>query len=104
MADRLVFGRVNSNGTKDNGSTGFTCKRIGDGTYLIDFNPEFASKPVVVLTQNFRSWTDFGYDGGDTRDNAVLVACDTEHCKVITGNSEGLRTNRNFAFFAIGDL
>ncbi|NEO69751.1 hypothetical protein [Moorena sp. SIO3H5] len=44
---RVIAGRVNSNGTKASGS-GFSSTRTGKGTYTVTFSPAFSSTPVVV--------------------------------------------------------
>jgi hypothetical protein len=102
MASRWEYGCINADGSRFSGSNGYQVKHIAQGTYMIDFNPAFASTPAVVLTQNFVAWRSFEYEGGSTCDNAVLVACDASHCKVITGDGAGNRVDRNFVFQAVG--
>lgn len=101
MSDRIIWGAVNADGTIKAGS-GFDSKRIAPGTYIVDWDATFPSMPSVVLTQNYRGWDDFGYEGGKTTDNAVLIASDKNAIKVGTGDGGGNRTDRNFTFIAIG--
>lgn len=101
MADRIMWGAINANGTIQAGS-GFDCKKVGTGEYLVDWDTPFSSMPAVLLTQNYRNWDAFDYDGGDTRDNAVLIAADGNAFKLETGGSDGKRSDRNFTFIAIG--
>lgn len=100
----IIFGNVNKDGSIRNGSGDFEVTYVGTGQYLIDFaDGSFQNPPAIVLTQNYRSWTDFSYDGGDSRDNAVLIASDHSHAKVLTGNGQGGHEDRNFTFVAVGD-
>lgn len=101
MPTSIISGNVNADGTIASG-TGFTITNSGDGLYLITFRPSFTAPPAVVLTQNYRSWSDFDYGGGDSRDNCVLVAVNMDHAKVLTGGSSGEHGDRNFCFIAIG--
>lgn len=105
---RIIWGCVNSNGQKHSGSKDseghyiFNVDKTGVGTYVVSYDESFRVTPAVVVTQNFISWEDFGYEGSNTRDNCVLVASDKKKFKVITGNSEGTRIDRNFTFITIG--
>lgn len=101
MADRIMWGAISADGTIKAGS-GFDCKRLGTGTYIVDWDTPFGSMPAVVVTQNYHAWDDFSYGGGDTRDNAVLLASDANAFKVETGGSDGKKSDRNFAFVAVG--
>ena len=103
MGMRIIYGNVNHDGTKHSGTADFDCHKTGDGHYTLTFRPKFLGVPTVVLTQCYRDWTDFGYPGGRTTDNAVLIAVDESSCKYETGDGWGNRTNRNCAFIAIGD-
>ncbi len=58
---------------------------------------------TVVLTQNFPDWTSFDSTGGNTKDNAVLIAVSKERFKYKTGKSDGSASNRDCGFIAIGD-
>lgn len=108
MADTIIWGCINSNGTIYKGS-GFDSRlNEGDtGFYTITYGPPpnpspFKDVPAVVVTQNYMNWNDFDYKSGDTKDNAVLVASDATHFQVKTGNGSGDAANRNFTFIAIG--
>lgn len=101
MADRIVWGCINKDGSAHSGS-GFDIDHLGDGLYLVTYGTPFQNPPAVVLTQNYKNWDDFGYNGGDTRDNCVLVAADRLKFKVKTGDSGGDGTDRNFTFISTG--
>lgn len=101
MADKILWGRVNGDGSVE-GGTGFTVSRSATGTYRISYNAPFAAPPAVVLTQNYKLWDDFGYAGGDTRAGCSLVASGAAQCKVVTGDETGVHANRNFSFLAVG--
>ncbi len=105
-APRCLFGNVNASGTTRQGSGGFTTGKDtttkSSGTYLIKFDTPFQGVPAIVLTQNYRDWTDFQYAGGNTCDNAVVVAIDNTHAKVITGQDDGSKVDRNFGFLIVG--
>ena len=101
MADRMIWGCVNGDGTVASGSS-FTVERTSRGTYRITYTVPFSALPAVVLTQNYKLWDDFGYGGGNTRASCSLVASSTTQCKLVTGDEHGVNTNRNFTFLAIG--
>ncbi len=103
MAQQIVWGCVNKNGSIYSGS-GFTPVAGGSGFYDVVFTVPFKTTPAVVAIQNHANWTDFKYDRGDTRDNVVLVAVDGTKFKVATGDGGGKRTDRNFAFVAVGEV
>jgi len=101
MADRTIGGCVNKDASIHSG-TGFTVDHRSKGLYIITYNERFTNPPAVVLTQNYPGWEEFGSTGGDTRDNAVLVASDQLKFQVKTGLSTGDADDRNFAFIAVG--
>jgi hypothetical protein len=98
-----LFGNVNADGSiRDAGSGGFKIVKEAAGMYTINFDGVFANVPAMVVTQNYRDWTDFKYASGDPRDNAVVVAIDTTHARVVTGSNTGDHTDRNFSFLILG--
>ena len=103
--DITAFGTTNPK--IHSGSRNYNVVRVKEGIYLIDFNDGvFKGTPAFVVTQQFSgnsSWNDFGSDGGNTRDNAVLIAIDNVHAKLKTGDEDGDAKDRNFSFIAIGD-
>lgn len=101
MADKIIWGCVNADGTLHSGAN-VNITNLGDGVYLVNFLAPFTGTPSVVLAQNYRNWGDFEYGGGDTRDNCVLIAVDQFKFKVVTGGSNGDHTDRNFTFIAVG--
>lgn len=98
----MVWGDINANASIRSGS-GFTVTNIGDGTYLGELDPPFRTFKSLVLTQNYKDWSDFAYSNGDTRDNAVLVAVNPSQFKYITGQDTGAKSDRNCSFVAAGD-
>lgn len=111
MANIIIWGCVNDNGTPYKGS-GYTSRlEAGQtGFYTIYFGADpppnnktpFLDMPAIVIQENWKDWNDWNYTGGNTKDNAVLVACDAGHFQVKTGDGNGDASNRNFTFIAIG--
>ncbi|OZH51655.1 hypothetical protein AFK68_29525 [Hydrocoleum sp. CS-953] len=104
---RQIWGCVNANGSIHsgsivNGSYNFVVSKIDVGVYEIDYDTQFSSPPVVVLTQNYKNWNDFGFENGWPADNAVLIAGNENKCKVLTGSGQN-HLDRNFTFIAMGD-
>ncbi len=97
MADRNLWGNVNHDGTVYTG-TDYSVGLVAPGTYVVKYHTPFPETPAVTITQLYKDWNDFSYAGGSTFDNAVLVASDAAHFKVITGDSNGVKTDRNFCF------
>jgi len=102
MPTQIIAGRVNIDGTTA-GGTGFYVRALGDGIFIVEFDSALPKVPSVVIKQNYKNWDGFDYGGGDTRDNAVLVAVDKKGFKVLTGQSDGSHVDRNFAFIAAVD-
>jgi len=100
---KMIWGAVNRSGTIQAGS-GFRARLVPGRTGYMDiiFLLPFAGMPVVTVTQNFPGWNDWDYYNGDARDNAVLVAVNASQCRVLTGDSSGRASARNFTFTAIG--
>jgi hypothetical protein len=99
MADRTVWGFVSPEGNILSG-TGFLVDRSNTGLYSILFEHPFNVVPAVVATQVYPN--DVSSQGGDTRDNAVIVGIATHRVRVKTGNGEGKADNRYFTFIATG--
>jgi hypothetical protein len=98
---RIVRGTVQANGTIAVG-IGFSVSSvspIGPGLYDITFDQPFSARPSASVTQVFPGNSE---QGGDTRDNAVLVVIDATRIRVKTGNSVGDATDRDFTFVVIG--
>ncbi len=99
---RIVWGNVNANGTVYSGSGDFRVVREDTGSYVVLYNTVFSGVPSVVSTENYPGWGDINQDGGNTKDNTVLVASLSDRCKINTGNDDGDRKDRNFSFTAMG--
>lgn len=102
---KIIYGCVWKNGTKYSGE-GFTAKQPKTGIYEITFDKPFNSPPAVTATQQYavgnNNWNDFANNGGNVKDNVVIIALDEKRVKLKTGNSDGIETSRNFTFIAIG--
>lgn len=101
MSDKIIWGCVNGDGSIHSGA-GFSIDSETNGVYTVTYREPFTEPPAVVLTQNYRDWDQFGYNGGDTRDNSVLIAADVFKFKAKMGGSDGKGEERNFTFIAIG--
>jgi len=103
VTPRVTFGSVNADGTPHVlGHQDFTVSKTSTGTYTISFDPEFSNLPAMLVTQNHRDWEDWQFTGGDTRDNAVVVAVNGNKAMVITGKEDGTKVDRNFSFLLVG--
>jgi hypothetical protein len=105
---KIIYGSVNLDGTIESG-IGFEVQKSDVGIYQITFDNPFTKRPTVVATQCFSnadssdSWDDISANGGDTRDNVVVIAVKEDSCKLKTGNSGGIACDRKFGFIAIGE-
>ena len=99
----IVWGCVNANGSTHSG-IGFTPVTGETGVYDVIYSTPFNTTPAVVAIQNYKAWTDFTFNGGNTKDNAVLIASDRQKFKLETGDGDGKKQNRNFSFIAIGEI
>ena len=90
---RIIAGRVNSNGSKAAGS-GFTSRRTAKGAYVITFSPAFSSAPIVVATCN---------DSND--DNTCNATASKTKSNIamfdIDPNTNAVREDGSFSFIAI---
>lgn len=102
MAQQIIFGSVNADGTIKGGSGFKVVPDTDKGVYNIVFDTSFNSFPSVVSTQNYPDWSDFTSGGGNTTDNSVIVALDNNKFKVKVGDSDGSGRDRNFSFIAVG--
>ncbi len=98
MAVRTLYGRINANGSKENGSTGYSSSQLGDGQYLIDFTPDFQNIPTVVATP-------LGSEPGGTQsDNVINIEANKNNCIIwMFDVPDGNRQNGAFNFIAIGE-
>src|ERR1700704_5631529 len=104
MADKFLWGCVNSNGSVEAGSGFKVDADGGTGIYTILFDTAFSSRPAVVTTQRFggSGWNNITNHGADTRDNTVLIAVTNDRFRVKTGNSLGQGEDRDFTFIVTG--
>ncbi len=95
---RIVRGTVSASGTIVAGS-GFTIGKEGN-KWKISFSPRFGSTPTVIATQQYPD-ENTSKDGGNTRDNAIVVAVNRSWAYVKTGKDNGDHRWRRFHFIAI---
>ena len=93
---RMVRGTVTARGVKS--GDGYVVKIVGEGLYDVTFLTPFAASPSASVTQVF----DGGGQGGDTRDNAIIVSLAADRMRVKTGAGDGRAQNRDFSFVVMG--
>jgi hypothetical protein len=81
---------------------GFSVVNDVRGIFEIVFSSKFSGRPTVVATQNYPGNDDIHSNGGDPRDNVVIIAVLEDRFKLKTGGSGGETENRAFEFIAIG--
>ena len=99
MAERTMWGVIGPDGKIISG-TGFKVDHSNTGTYTILFEEPFHVIPAISATQIFPN--DVSSQGGDTRDNAVLVGIINDRFRVKTGGGDGRAADRHFTFVAMG--
>ena len=105
---KMIHGNVNSDGTKKTGYD-FEVQKVNTGIYSITFRVPFPTVPTLLVTQNFPAqnypgWDGFNENGGNTKDNAVVIAVSEERAKIKTGDHNGNADDRNFSFLAICEI
>lgn len=114
MSTATIYGNLGFN-TDGNlyaisGSGDFRPSFDGVGIYTVEFDVPFDNTPTVTITQIWNGsldttnkLDDFTYDGGDVRDNAVMIAVDEKHCRFCVGSgNNGAKQNRMVGFIAVG--
>ncbi len=97
-----IRGSVKANGTILSGGKNFKVVHDDTGLYTVIFvKEEFSTRPTVVVTQHYPDTDDFSKDGGNTKDNAVIIAVNSDRFKVKTGDGDGNATDRAFEFIAV---
>ncbi len=91
-----VWGVVNKDGSIGNGK-GFSITHQGGGEYIISFSPSFSGMPAISGSQ-----VNYGSQNEDTRDGVVFPFLNAGSATALTGDSGGSKTDRSFAFIAIG--
>ncbi len=94
---RIVHGTIDPNGRRLSG-TGFSVSRTEEGSYNIVFTPGFNSLPAVTGSQN-----GFNIISQNTLDNVVFPFVNADLATAFTGDSNGNKTDRQFAFIAVGE-
>jgi hypothetical protein len=97
---RLLRGTIDGGGGVKAG-IGFTVAHLATGIYEITFAVPFSGLPSASATQIFPDVNSFG-SNGDTRDNAVINGISTTRLRIITGDSGGSLSDRQFTFTVMG--
>jgi hypothetical protein len=79
---------------------GYSVEDKGNGVFSVRFLKAFGAPPTVVATQIYPGTIPF--QGGDTRDNVVVISQKRASVVIKTGGSDGNGDPREFAFIAIG--
>jgi hypothetical protein len=99
MTVRTIWGSVTSDGEIMSGSGDFSVTNVETGVYVVGFSSSFKGVPAIVATQNrCGSVGEFNTDGV----TAPLVS--EGSATLVTGDGNGSKQNRNFAFIAIGHI
>jgi hypothetical protein len=93
MADRIIAGTVNANGSQQSGNN-FSVTRTSEGHYLVSFRPAYERIDGASVTQIFND--------GNTRDNAVIIRLSATELFLKTGDSNGDAKDRDFSFVSAG--
>jgi len=116
MATGIVYGNLcfeqdeNHNLYLKSGIGVSTVEESPDGVYTVTFETTFSDRPTVVLTQIYEGSDQsddldhFTFGGGNTRDNAVLIAVSTDKFKLCVGDDNGNKLHRMVGFVAIGPV
>jgi hypothetical protein len=112
MSTTIIYGNLgfddDGNLYAISGSGDFAPTFNNTGLYTVQFNNSFTNIPTVTLTQlfmgdsNSNNLNEFTSNGGDTRDNAVMIAVDEKHFRFGVGSSNGSKQNRTVGFIAVG--
>ena len=94
-----IWGNVKADGTILSG-TGYRVEKIEKGLYTVIFDDGFNAMPGVSVTEVWPG--DITSHGGNTKDNAVLVAVEPDRFRVKLGELDGNAADRAFSFVAIG--
>jgi hypothetical protein len=101
MADQYVIAGFIDKTGKILANTGqFSVVHVAAGVYTVIFQYEFLAVPVVVTSQVFPN--QMYSNGGDTRDNALVIGVDQKAVRLHTGDRNGASVDREFTFIAWG--
>lgn len=112
----LIGGNINSNATiysateENNNKSSCTTYSVAKakkndkemtGVYDITFTTPFTSCPIILSKQNNNNWSDFSSRNCNAKNNTLLVAVNTDKCRIKTGDSKNNTENKNFSFIAL---
>ena len=98
MSTQIIYGTVDAKGEKISGNS-FSSTNEASGRYRVRFEPPFASPPAVTTSQVFAGVHN---NGGDSRDNALVITIEKDKVRIRTGNADGGTEDRSFSFIAVG--
>jgi hypothetical protein len=102
MADhRIVSGIVDPSGTPFSGS-GFRVDVVNPGLYTVLFDTAFNIIPAVTASEIYPWPLKADSEGGNTKDNAVIVYLSSDRVRIKVGDKDGTALNRAFCFIAVG--
>lgn len=108
---QVVYANIDNDGFVNSESrgvnTGFGSVNIrATGIFRVTFQNPFIGRPVCTCTQYFPSsgsnWFPNLGDGGNTRDNAIIVGVTENWVDVKTGDGNGNASNRSFTLQCMG--
>ena len=97
---RIIRGTITAAGGIADGS-GFSVAQQSNYLTKITFTTAFSSTPTVVVTQQYPD-NNSSTEGGDTRDNAIIVRVHDNCVYVKCGKNDGDGQYRRFHFIAVG--
>lgn len=97
---RIVRGSIQQDGAIEGGG-GFNINSYGGGRYEIEFVPSFSDRPSATVSQIYPDFDSNSWTTG-TSLNAVITHLDSQKMRIVTGNSSGTPTDRDFSFVVIG--
>lgn len=77
---------------------------LSTGRYRITFTVPFRSTPTMLVTRIYGSPDINAGTGVQPAENAIVDQITTTIAVVATGNADGVLTDSNFGFLAIGDV
>jgi hypothetical protein len=98
---RILGGTIDSGGGILSPGMGFRVARASTGIFDIYFDTAFSAMPFAAVSQIYPDTWTFN-NGGNTKDNAVIVGINQNRLRVKTGNADGDATNRFFSFIVMG--
>ncbi len=93
-----LWGSIAANGSNISSSGGFSVANTDHGIYVITFSAAFRQPPAIVATQN-----NYGNTDQENTDGIVVPLISTTSATFVTGDANGNKSNRAFAFIVTGN-